>query len=171
MSTPDRVDVRIALRDNSRDLLSYFERRVSTHEDAADLLGETMLVVWRRSGAMPRDDAVRQRMWLFKVASNVLANHLRSQRRRIALTARLRQHVSTEDQARDPSQAIAVRDAVARLSPKHRELVTLVHWDGFTIGEAAEVLALNPSTARSRYGEARALLRNALTHDSARASC
>ena len=38
----------------------------------------------------------------------------------------------------------------------------LIHWDGFTIVEAAEILGLNPSTARSRYAAARELLRDAL---------
>jgi len=34
----------------------------------------------------------------------------------------------------------------------------LVHWDGFNIREAAELLAINPSTARSRYAAAREAL-------------
>ena len=38
----------------------------------------------------------------------------------------------------------------------------LIHWDGLTIIEAAELLGLNASTARSRYAAARASLREAL---------
>jgi RNA polymerase sigma-70 factor (ECF subfamily) len=56
-----------------------------------------------------------------------------------------------------------VRDAVLRLHNAQRELVMLVHWDGFTLVEAAEILRLNPSTARSRYAAAREVLRQALT--------
>ncbi len=43
----------------------------------------------------------------------------------------------------------------------------LIHWDGFTIVEAAEILGLNPSTARSRYAAARELLRDALVDEKA----
>jgi RNA polymerase sigma-70 factor, ECF subfamily len=42
----------------------------------------------------------------------------------------------------------------------------LIHWDGFTIVEAAELLGLNASTARSRYAAARQILREALTEQS-----
>ena len=37
-----------------------------------------------------------------------------------------------------------------------------MHWDGFSIAEAAEVLGINQSTARSRYAAARTTLKNAL---------
>ena len=59
-----------------------------------------------------------------------------------------------------------MRDAVARLPKAQRDLVTLIHWEGFAILEAAQILGLNPSTARSRYSTARASLRAALTEDS-----
>lgn len=65
-------------------------------------------------------------------------------------------------EAPDASDANAVRDAVFRLLPEHREIVMLVHWDGFSISDAAMVLDLNPSTARSHYAAARTTLQNAL---------
>jgi RNA polymerase sigma-70 factor, ECF subfamily len=159
--TPDpAAEFRAALRETADDLLAYFERRLSTRDDAADLLAETMLQAWRRSDAMP-DQAERRRMWLFTIAANVLANHRRSARRRLALADRLRDHLATTTSP-DPAEASAVRDAVLRLHAAQRELVMLIHWDGFTIVAAAEILGLNPSTARSRYGAARDELRRAL---------
>jgi RNA polymerase sigma-70 factor (ECF subfamily) len=158
-----RAELRGALRANADALLDYFERRVRPREDAADLLGETMLHAWRRHRDMPADDATRQRMWLFTIAGHVLANHRRASRRRHALTERLRAHLTSTGAVADASEANAVRDAVLRLPPKHREIITLVHWDGFTIADAAAVLGLNQSTARSRYAAARTTLKNALT--------
>ncbi|RYP86753.1 sigma-70 family RNA polymerase sigma factor [Nocardioides guangzhouensis] len=161
-----RAELRGALRANSEALLAYFERRVSPREDAADLLGDTMLHVWRRRRDLPPGDATQQRMWLFTIAGRVLANHRRSSRRRLALTERLRTHLTDAGAVPDPTEANAVRDAVLRLPPRHREIVTLVHWDGFTLAEAAEVLGLNQSTARSRYAAARTKLKNALMEPS-----
>lgn len=63
-------------------------------------------------------------------------------------------------------EAHAVRDAVARLAPEHRELVELVHWEGFSIADAGAVLGLNASTARSQYSAARQKLRLALRDES-----
>lgn len=153
-------DVRAALEAGADDLLRYFERRVPVREDAADLLGETMLHAWRRADACP-DSAERQRMWLFTIAANVLANHRRGAGRRQRLADRLRAEVSVAAPA-DATEAHALRDAVLRLPPAQRELVMLVHWDSLSIADAAEVLGLNASTARTRYATARASLRSAL---------
>jgi len=160
--TPDATaEFRDALRETADDLLAYFERRLSTRDDAADLLAETMLQAWRRSDAMP-EPLERRRMWLFTIAANVLANHRRSARRRLALADRLRQQLATPIEP-DHAEAIAVREAVLQLHAAQRELVMLIHWDGFTIVAAAEILGLNPSTARNRYAAARDELRRALS--------
>ena len=82
---------------------------------------------------------------------------------------KLRRTLSDADIA-DQSEAQAVRDAVLRLHADQRELVILLHWDGFTIVEAAELLGLNASTARSRYAAARHQLRDALTERAEAAS-
>jgi RNA polymerase sigma-70 factor, ECF subfamily len=159
--------LRTALRSNGKDLLAYLERRVSEPEDAADLLAETYLTAWRRVTAIPGDPE-GQRMWLFVTARNILANARRAGIRRADLAARLRDHVLAErahtDSAMDEERS-AVRDAVERLPRSHRELVILVHWDGFTIAEAAHIVGVNPSTARSRYATARTRLRAALCEE------
>ncbi|WP_104106210.1 RNA polymerase sigma factor [Nocardioides sp. 616] len=165
MRPRDTAAARAALRDASRDLLAYFVRRVTSPEDAADLLGETMLTAWRRIDKLP-ETPERQRMWLFVIAAHTLSNHRRTARRRLELTERLRTLLGAAanpaDIPPDTEGSYAVRDAVLRLPQPQRELVMLVHWDGFTIVEAAELLGLNASTARSRYAAARAALREAL---------
>ncbi|WP_017932762.1 RNA polymerase sigma factor [Nocardioides sp. Iso805N] len=155
--------LRQALEANGRDLIAYFENRLSDRQDAADLLSETAMAAWRRIDALPCDDATRQRMWLFGIARFVLGNHRRSRRRRSALVERLRESLRAAPVVvADPATTIAVRDAVDRLKDEQRELMLLVHWDGFSVTEAADLLDLNPSTARSRYAAARAELRSAL---------
>ncbi|WP_243056671.1 RNA polymerase sigma factor [Nocardioides sp. SR21] len=154
----DRVQA--ALEATADDLLRYLDRRVVVHDDAADLLGETMLQAWRRAGACPAD-AERQRMWLFTIAANVLANHRRGATRRHRLADRLRAEI-TADAVPDDTERHTVRDAVLRLHDAHRELVMLIHWDGMTVAQAAELLGLNASTARTRYAAARNALREAL---------
>ena len=62
-----RADAQItaALREASPDLLTYLQRRVGV-ADAPDLLGETMVVAWRRVDELP-EDPERARMWLLGV--------------------------------------------------------------------------------------------------------
>ena len=136
--------------------------RAALRDTAADLLGETMLQAWRRRDAMP-EEPERRRMWLFTIAAHVLANHRRSAVRRTALADRLRHQLDAGSTQPDPTEQHAVRDAVLRLHDAHRELVMLVHWDGFTLADAAGLLGLNASTARSRYAAARQTLKEALS--------
>ena len=51
----------------------------------------------------------------------------------------------------DDEEALLLRSAVERLSPKLREVVTMKVWGGLTFAEISEVLAISPNTAASRY--------------------
>jgi RNA polymerase sigma-70 factor (ECF subfamily) len=163
VSALESAELRRALSDMAGPLLAYFERRVTPAADAADLVAETMLQAWRRASDFPVGAAARQRMWLFTIGANVLANHRRSDRRRRKLAERLRLHLGgTARAATDQVEYIALRDAVYNLKKEHRELVMLIHWDGLSLAEAAELLQVNASTARSRYAAALESLRFSL---------
>jgi RNA polymerase sigma-70 factor (ECF subfamily) len=140
------------------DVLAYFERRVRDREDAADLLGETLLVAWRRADIVPREDQ-QGRMWLFGVARGVLSNHVRGVRRRLKLADALRDQLAhlVREVAREDHEDVIV-EAVEALPGDLAELVRLVHWDGFRLVEAAELIGISASTARGRYARARELL-------------
>lgn len=57
---------------------------------------------------------------------------------------------------------LEVRDAIARLDPELAELVRLVHWEGFSLGEVAALEGIPASTVRSRYAHAKRELAVAL---------
>ena len=149
-----------ALREAAPDLLAYLQRRVGP-DDAPDLLGETMVVAWRRVDDLP-DDPEQARMWLFGIARNTLFNHARGERRRWALADRIRGTSPTETVAPAADDGAEIRDAIARLDVDHRELVQLVHWERMTIAQAAGLLGISDSTARTRYARAKEELRAAL---------
>jgi len=154
------------LRDLMPELLRYFGRRVPTREDAADCLGEAMLVLWRRRESVPLDhDGARR--YAYGVAAKVLQESHRSRTRQSGLTARLiarHERVSHNDLEQDADgelwQALGVLRAV------DRELILLVAWEGFGVGEAGAILGLSEQAARARYSRARARLRRVLTGSS-----
>jgi len=165
--------VELVVADNADDLLRYFRRRVDQPEDAADLLGRVLLTLWEKASRIPMSDE-EARMWCFGIARNVIREHYRGATKRISLANALRDQL-TEPKYPDNSadttadarlQAQAVRKAVAHLDERSRELVTLVHWDGFNIAQAARLLAINESTARTRYGRALQRLRRDLDDQS-----
>ncbi|NYF09582.1 RNA polymerase sigma-70 factor (ECF subfamily) [Leifsonia sp. AK011] len=156
----DHTRITTALRETAPDLLAYLQRRAGL-DDAPDLLGETMVVAWRRVGDLP-DDTEQARMWLFGIARNTLFNHARGERRRWALADRIRGNSATDAVAPPADDGAEIRDAIARLDVDHRELVQLVHWERMTIAQAAGLLGISESTARTRYARAKEQLRAAL---------
>ncbi len=144
-------------------LLTYFSRRVSPVEDAADLLADTLLILWRRYDAVPRDrDAAR--MWAYGIARRVLATHRRTNTRHSALADRLRTELTTQKAATpEPDERMdLVHSALSRLHPVDQEIIRLVHWEGFTLVEVAALLGKRQNTIRSRYHRARSELRQRL---------
>lgn len=162
MTRADRENhVEALIRANASDLLAYLERRIVPRADAADVLSETFIVAWNKAGKAPSDE-IGGRMWLFTIARNMLLNARRTTRRRLAATDRLRRVLERSPAGTDVSDAMAVRDAVQQLPADLRELIELVHWDGFSLVEAARITGISASTARSRYATAKGRLRTAL---------
>ncbi len=157
--------LKTALTQASGDLLAYLQRRVG-FDDAPDLLGETMVVAWRRADELPVDPE-RARMWLFGIARGTLLNHSRGERRRWALADRVRTQTSAGS-APAADEGIEVRDALARLDPDLAELVRLVHWERLSLVQAAELMGIPASTARGRYEAAKKELRAMLGVDAVR---
>lgn len=168
-----RVWIEVVVDDNADDVLRYLRRRVAEPEEASDLLGHVLLALWQNGSRVPTGDT-DARMWCFGIARNVLREHFRHTVKRLALADELRDqlrdttlHGNAADTTAEASmRASEVRKAVASLDKRSRELVTLVHWDGFSIADAARLLAINESTARTRYGRALRRLEARLTEHS-----
>ena len=158
------------MRREAPELLGYLIRRTSQAEDAADLLADVLLVVWRRVDKAPTDEQA-MRMWLFGIARKTLATHQRGMRRRLALTERLRSELSTtpviagingNPNSLVNSSSEQLQAALDTLSPDDQEVIKLIHFDQFTPAEVAQHLRLRPATARSRHHRARTRLARAL---------
>lgn len=150
-----------ALVDATPALLGYFQRRVGFN-DAPDLLGETMVIAWRRVDDAPTR-AEEARMWLFGIARGALLNYSRGERRRWALIDRLRGALPVRGAQPGADEGLDARDAIARLPAEGREVVELVHWEGLSLAQAASVIGVPASTARGRYAKAKQQLKASLS--------
>ncbi|HVY77909.1 MAG TPA: sigma-70 family RNA polymerase sigma factor [Solirubrobacterales bacterium] len=157
-------------RDQGRAILAYALRRVEDPEDAADVVAETFLVVWRRLGEVPIGSGARP--WLYAVARGVIANLHRTERRKTRLGQRLAQSLRTELAThRAPSGETAeVLRAMSALNEDDRELLLLVSWEGLTPSEAARVIGSSSLATRSRLHRARRRLRALLEERQAASS-
>lgn len=140
----------------------YARRRVSP-ADVDDVVAETFVVAWRRSGEVPDPPLP----WLLGVARGVSANVHRAARRRDALRDRLTTNGATgADPANrgDPGASsddvtADVRAALARLREADRELLLLLAWDGLSHDDAARALGCSRGTLTVRLHRARRRLR------------
>lgn len=146
------------------DLLRFVRRRVHpTH--AEDVVGEVLLVAWRRLDDVPLDLSAA-RAWLFGVARKTLQNARRREGRQDAVAVRLAETAPHAADARQTAEAVADRVDLAaawpRLSPLHQEAIALAVLDGLTGPEAALVLGISPTAFRLRLSRARRSLRHHL---------
>jgi RNA polymerase sigma-70 factor, ECF subfamily len=146
------------------DVLRFVRRRVHpTH--AEDVVGDVMLVAWRRLDDVPAD-ASAARAWLFGVARKTLQNTRRREHRRDAVAVRLADaRCGPADGGADPD-LVALRVDVAaawpRLSATEQETIALAALDGLSGPEAAAVLGISPTAYRLRLSRARRSLRRHL---------
>lgn len=125
--------------------------------DMAEELAQEALVRvcrdWERVQGMEHPGA-----WLHRVAVNLAHSHYR--RRQAARRARRR----VEAQAGiptllpDTADAVAVRDALARLPERHRRVLVLRYWADLSLAETAVALGVSLSAAKSRASRATAAL-------------
>jgi len=132
--------------------------------DADDAFQATFLVLARRLRDARRLESVGG--WLHGVAARVSArSRVDAARRRRHERARAALAVVAADAPPgevDRERDRALRDEVARLPARYREVVVLCYWQGLTHEQAAARLACPLGTVRSRAARARELLRRRL---------
>lgn len=142
------------------DLLRFARRRVHP-TNAEDVVGDVMLVAWRRLDDVPADLSAA-RAWLFGVAYKTLQNTRRREGRQEAVAVRLAEVRPAPADVGQASDVIADRVDIAaawpRLSAVHQEAIALAVLDGLTAPEAALVLGISPTAFRLRLSRARRTL-------------
>jgi RNA polymerase sigma-70 factor (ECF subfamily) len=165
-----RLRLESMFRDYAPRMLDYARHRGATLVEAEDVVSEVFIVLTRRL-----DDAPAEVLpWLYGIARKVLGNQVRSKRRRRALGQRIKEEVSRERPAVSDAPLASARDilvqqALSRLSPKDREVLLLVAWDGLSYEEAARSLGCTSAAFAQMLRRARrhalALIEEIRTYD------
>jgi RNA polymerase sigma-70 factor (ECF subfamily) len=143
------------------DIRRYLYRRLTGTADPAsiadDLTADVLVIAWRRRDDVPPGAELP---WLYAVARRVLANYRR--RPQDVLVADLGE-LDAIDEA-DPAEVVtdsaALADAWRVISPRDREVLRLVAWEGLSGAQLATALGISEggaaaalSRARSRFEE------------------
>lgn len=132
-------------------------RLAPTFSDADDAVAITFLEAWRRRDRVRFVDE-SMLPWLLVTATNVARNLRRSARRYEAVLQAL---PLAENSAApvDRLEMGGAEVALARLTPAHRQVVTLCILEGYSEQEAATALGIAPGTVKSRLFRAKARMR------------
>lgn len=143
------------------EVAAYVRRRAHA-AIVEDVVAETFLVAWRSLDRLDRDPLP----WLYGVAWRVLANELRGQRRRSALSERLAREPEPGERVPLAAEVSgSVRAALLGLGEREREAVLLVSWEGLTPKQAAVAVGCSGPAFRGRLSRARRQLSRALGHE------
>ena len=131
---------------------------------AEDATQRALLDAWRN---LPRlRDPDRFEAWLYRLLVNACHAEARHERRQVAS---LRLLESDEPSVHDSAAHLATQQqldhAFRRLGVEHRTVVVLIHYLGFTAGEAADAMGTPVGTVRSRLHYALKELRSAIEAD------
>jgi RNA polymerase sigma-70 factor (ECF subfamily) len=142
-------------------LLNFFVR-MGVYNDGEDLVQETFVRL-HRSRERYRPTA-RFTTFLYVLARHVWADRGRKLARRDRLQASLKVDAEIMDRMRPvrPASGLDVQEALAKLSPKLREVVVLNVYQGLRYQDIAEVLGIPLGTVKSRLNLALTALRESL---------
>lgn len=144
---------------------------VGSREDARDLYQEACLKAFRALHSFVPGRPFFP--WFYRILRNACIQHLRSKKVRKSVS--LHKQDDSGEAVSDIPDTVSPRpeeivekdessrrigEALTRLSPADREILTLKHFDGLSYKEIAEALAIPVGTVMSRLHVARRRLRN-----------
>lgn len=144
-------------------VVRFATRWLGRRDEAEEVAQETFLRVWQH--ARSYEPTARVSTWLHRIAHNAAVDRLR------------KRHETTSDEIDDqpasnrPSlllsqkeTALAVQTALDSLAPRQRAAITLVHYQGLSGAETAEVLDVEVEAVESLLARGRRKLRQLLRH-------
>lgn len=144
-----------AYRDHGRALFGFMRNSLGDVGSAEDAVQETFLRAHRARGTY-RTNRGSERTWLFAIARNVATDHLRARSRRPREVQR------TERDGDEPVSGgqevvldrLLLTQAMAVLTPEHREVISAVHLENWTYQSLSEATGVPVGTLRTRmyYG-------------------
>ncbi len=148
------MDFNTLVKEYQEPLYWHLRRLVVSHEDARDLLQDTLMQAWRALDSLRDERAVRA--WLYKIATHEAYRHLNRHRERPLSTEELSEmllgrlesssYVDYEQEAE-----LKFQQALLTLSEQQRTVFTLRYYDEMSYEEIAEVMQTSPASLRVSY--------------------
>ncbi|MHC4080217.1 MAG: RNA polymerase sigma factor [Planctomycetota bacterium] len=143
-----------------RPLWRYARRLTGSSDAAWDIMQETWVAILTQIRRL--SDPAWFAAWAHRIVRNKCADHFRRAGRQRHLADALAERQGADDDPTRQGPGSAVAEAVGRLPPDRRELLTLRYGGDLNIIEIAVVLGIPAGTVKSRLHQAREQLRQIL---------
>lgn len=155
-----------------RPVVHFCQRMVKSREDAEDIAQESFVRVFRYLNRLT--PSAKFSTLLFGIARNLTLNFIRDAGRRgRGVTHSIQEDETHErilvDESMRPDRTARlneieamIQEGLARLSPKHREVLVLRELNGMDYNTIAEIVKCRKGTVKSRIARAREQLRQNL---------
>ncbi|MEM7049409.1 MAG: RNA polymerase sigma factor [Acidobacteriota bacterium] len=153
----------------TKPLVQLVYRILGDREEARDVVQVTFFKVWENR--LKFDDKWSPNTWIYRIASNLAIDHLRSRRSRERTAEPMQQHLRQVADGQRPSAARELRqDEVmdifrnlsGSLTEKQRLVFVLREVEGLSSQEVARIAECRESTVRNHLFNARKILRREL---------
>jgi RNA polymerase sigma-70 factor, ECF subfamily len=146
-------------------IYGFIIRRVHNAADAADILNEVMMEVWRHAGAFQGRSRVLT--WVLGIAHHKIIDCLRRRSPHLELEDGVEEYMEDEcDGAPEilakQQDATLLRFCVEKLSDSQRAVVHLAFFQELTYAEVATILACPEGTVKTRMFHAKQKLKDCL---------
>lgn len=144
-----------------RPLLYYAASLTGKQDTALDVLQDVWLKVVRNIRGLKDPGSLRP--WLYAITHGVAVDRIRRDYKRDkAEQSHLDDALNSEEPSFGDEDATAIRDALARLGVKHREVLVLHFLQDLSILEIADVVGCSQGTVKSRIHYAKRQLKQIL---------
>ncbi len=146
-------------------ILNYLYRLVGNFDVAEDLTQDTFMKAFRSLDRLnlEAEAAPQRRAWLYRIAHNTAADHLRRRARLRWLSLDAVRERSGDDPTAYIERGEPVLQALGALSGEHRDVLVLFGYAELSADEVAAVLGITPEAARKRRQRAREAFASQLT--------
>lgn len=166
VASGDMAAMREIYLSHSEAVQRFVRQRVHDEFAAADIVQDTMLIVWRRAAKFEQRSSVRS--WILAIARNKAIDFIRKDARTILSEP----DTETPDDSPNPEAVIEatqrsehVRHCVGRLSERHRLIVHLAFFEELSYPDIAQIEGIAEGTVKTRIFHAKKLLMRCLSQN------
>ncbi len=135
---------------------------VRSEDIAEDIAQDTFITAYYKLSSYNAD--YKLGTWLFKIATNKALNWLKKAAKEISADDELITAIaSTLPGPQQKAEDNELHEAVDRLEPKYRAVISLYYWQGLSYDEVAMVLAVPNGSVKGWMSRAKAQLRKELS--------